>query len=177
MRPDHRHVRAKGLHRERDAGEQTTATGAHHDGADLGQVMEDLQSESALASHDVGVVERVDDDGAGLLCERLRRGDRLVDGGTREVDIGAIRSGRGDLRDARALGHEDRGRNPEQLRGKSDTLRMIARGRCDHTPLLRLIAKAGNAGVGATDLERSRSLEVLRCEEDRPTHSIGEPAG
>ncbi|GMA86139.1 hypothetical protein GCM10025868_13890 [Angustibacter aerolatus] len=93
LHPDDPDVGSLRLHRRRDARQQSAATGAHHDGAHVRALLEDLEAHRALAGHDVGVVERVDQHRARLGLERAGVHEAVVDRQADLLDPGAVGTG------------------------------------------------------------------------------------
>ena len=125
--PDHADVGAQRLDRDRHAGQQAAPAGGHQHGLHLGHLLEDLQAHGALPGDDVGVVERVDEDGTGLLGERLRGGQHVLEVPA-EAHLRAVARGGRDLGDRRPVGHEHGGAGAEHLRGERDALGVVAGG-------------------------------------------------
>ena len=172
---DHAHVRTQRLDGDRDTGDQAAATRGYDDGGGVGHLLDDLEPEGALAGDDVAVVERVDEHCPGLLGELRRRGQAVLEHARREPDVGAVAAGSPLLRDRRAVGHEDGGRDAVLLRGQRDALRVVAgRGRHDAEGTL-LVGEPGDPDGGAADLERAGALEVLALEVHRHPGERGEP--
>ena len=97
--PDDAHVGSQPLDRGRDAREQPAASRRDQHGGGLGGLLEDLEAGRALAGHDVGVVEGVDQDGTGLVGERLGGDEGLGEVLTGEAHLGAVPPGGVGLRD------------------------------------------------------------------------------
>ena len=176
LHTDDAHVGTQRLDRDGDAGEQPAAAGAHHHGLDVGHLLEDLQAGGARPGNDVLVVEGVHEDRAGLVAERLRGHERLVDDVPVEAHLGAVRACRLDLGDWRALRHEHRCPDAEQRGRERDPLRVVAGAGRDDTARGFVGGQPGQAGVGAADLERPRALQVLALEPDRPADPFRERA-
>ena len=176
LHPDDLHVRLHLLDRERDAGEQPTASGAHDDGLDVGNLVHDLQAESPLTRHDVLVVEGVDQHRTRLLGEGACRDQGLVHGGAVEPDIRAIPARRLDLRDRGVYRHEDGHGDVEQLTCERHPLRVVTGARSDYSASTLVIRQLSDAVVGAADFERSSALQVLRDQIHGPTHLLGQPS-
>ena len=173
---DHPHVGSLGLDRGGDAGEEAATTQRDDHGLDVRALLEDLQPAGALPSDDVDVVERVDQDRAGLGFELLGPHEALVDRGTDELDVGAVGAGRVLLRDRSAVGHEDGGLDAEQLGRERDTLGVVAGAGGDDALGALLLGELGDPQVGAADLERAGALEVLALDLDLLTGQRVEPA-
>ena len=95
-----------------DAREQASATDRHDDGVDVGQLLQQLETESALTGDHVGVVEGVHERRL-LFCgqgERALTGLAVIAAG--QDDLGAVGDGGFDLAEGRRLRHDDGGRTP-----------------------------------------------------------------
>jgi len=169
-------VRALGLDRRRDAGEEAAAAERHDHGPDVRRLLQDLEPARALAGDDVDVVEGMDQDRAGLRLELVRSDQALVDRGPDELDVGAVRAGGVLLRDRCAVGHEDGRLDAEQLRRERDTLGVVAGAGRHHTLGPLLLRQLGDPQVRSADLERSGPLEVLALDPDPLTGDRVEPA-
>jgi hypothetical protein len=120
------------------------------------------------------VVERVDEHGPGALGELGGRGDAAVDVLADEVHPGAVAARGADLRDRGLFGHEHRGLDAEHLGGQRHPLGVVARARGHHSAGALLVVEPGDAGVGATDLERSGALQVLALQPHRPAAQLAQ---
>ena len=109
-------------------GEQSAAAGRHDDDIRRGQVAEDLQTERALTRDDLGVVVRVQERGVLLLADLARLGVSVVIAVAREHDGRAVALSGLRLGDGRGLGHDDRGRDAEAVRGVGHALRVVSGG-------------------------------------------------
>ena len=102
---------------------------------------------------------------APVSCGEGPGGDqRLVEVLAVEDDVGAVRLGRADLGDRRALGHEDGGLDAEQAGRQGHALGVVAGGRGDHAVGALGLGQPGDPQVGAAGLERAGALEVLELE-------------
>lgn len=129
---DDPHVGADRLDRDRYPRGQAAAADAHDDRAHLGALLQDLQPQRALARDDVGVVEGVDEDGAGPLRVLLGRRQRLVDHLAVQPYLGAVLPGGRDLGQRGPDRHEDGGADAQQGRGEGHSLGVVARAGGDH---------------------------------------------
>ena len=68
-----------------------------NDGVEVGDRVEQLEAERALADDDVAVVERVDEHRAGALGELGGQAQRRLDGRALEHDVGAVAARREQL--------------------------------------------------------------------------------
>ncbi len=151
----------------RDARDEAAAADRDDDRRDVRHLVEDLEPQRSLPGDHVGVIERRDEDGAGLCREVGRRAQRLVDDAAAEHDVGAVRPGGLELGDRDADRHEDRGVDAELARGEGDALRVIACRRRDDAALPLLGGQLREPVVRAADLVGAGALEVLALEHDR----------
>ena len=77
------------LQRTRDAGDQAAAADGDDDGVEVGVLLEQLQTDCALPSHDLEVVERVDEDLVLLLHHTLRFSSSIVEAVAEQDDVRA----------------------------------------------------------------------------------------
>ena len=166
---------AQRLHRDRDAGQQSAAAGRHQHGLHVGRLLDDLQADGALSGHDVEVVERVDEDRAGLRLVGPRGLEGVLEVAALEDHLGAVPPRGLLLGDRRALGHEHGGVDAEQLGRQRDALRMVAGRRRHHAAGALLLREPRDPGVGAAGLERAGALEVLALEVDRAADQRRQP--
>ena len=152
------------MHRRGNSGDQPATAGRHHDGCDIGNLLQDLQPDGGLPGDDVGVIERVDQHNAVLLGKFMRRNQRVVDRLADQVNPRAIRLCGQKLGQRDIHRHEHRRRDPQLGRGPRNALRMVACAGRDHPAGPVLEAQIGDPVVGATRLERPSALQVLALE-------------
>ena len=159
-----------------DAGGQASAADGDEDGGDgFGVLAGDLQPDRALAGDDVGVVERVYEDGAGLRRAPGRLGEGLVEGVAMQDHVAAQRPHGGDLDGGRGDRHDD-GRDRAALpRREGDTLGVVAGRGADDAARQLLRRQGGDLVVGAADLEREDRLQVLALLQHRPAEPGRKP--
>lgn len=174
LHPDDPYVRPQRLHGDRDTGRETAAADPDEDGPHLRALLQDLQADGALARDDVAVVEGVDEHRAGAVRVLLGGQEGLVDDLPVQAHVGAVLLGRGHLRQWRPDRHEHRRVDPEEGGGQCHALRVVARARGDDAGGPLLGAQAGDAYVGAAELEGAGALEVLALEVDRGAGECGE---
>ena len=162
------------LDRGRDAGDEPAAADPEHHGVDVGHVLEQLEAERRLPGHDVAVVERRDQHGAGALGELGGQAERRGDGLALEHDVGAVPARRQQLRHRHAHRHEDRRVDPQRLRGERHALRVVAGRRRDHAAAALLGGELGEPVHGAADLERPGALQVLHLQHHRRSQHLAE---
>ena len=131
-------VRALGLHADDlhagvdllnargHAGKQAAAAGRHDDDVRRGQIAEDLEAERALTGNDLGVIVGVQERGVLLLADLAGFGVGVVIAVAREHNGGTVALRGLRLGDGRGLGHDNRGRDAEAVRGVGHALRMVA---------------------------------------------------
>ena len=126
----------------------------------------DLASNGALTRDDMGMIEGVDENRAGLACMLGSGGQGLAEIRTREDHLGAVPLRCLDLRERGSRRHEHRRTSLVEGCRKCDTLRVVA-GRNGHDPGGLLFgAQPSDAVVRTSDLERAGPLEVLAFDED-----------
>ncbi len=128
----------------------------------------DLQPHRALAGDDVGIVERVDEDRAGLVFQLSRMSIGGVETVAMQHDVAAQRADGGDLDARRGGRHDDGGGRVATRRRQGHALRVIAGRGADDPSRQFAFGHAGDLVVGAADLEREDGLQVLALQEDGP---------
>src|SRR5690606_19428555 len=161
----------------RDAGEEPAAADGDEDGADVGPVFQDLEPDGALARDDVRVVERRDHGEAALRGDGFGPCPPLDGGRAFAHDLGTEPSSALDLDLRCGDRHHDDGGDAEAPGGERHGLRVVA-GRVgdDACPAERL-GQPRDHGVGAPQLERAATLEVLALEADLGADLLREPVG
>ena len=91
-----------------DSGQQTAPAHTDQYGLDFWALLENLQATGPLPGDDVRVVERVDEDSAGLGLELLCPHQTFVNAGAELLDVGAIGTRGVELGNRRAQRHEYR---------------------------------------------------------------------
>ncbi len=122
-------------------------------------------TDRALPGDDVGVVERRDEDRAGLGLDLLDPGRTFRQ--LHELDPGPVSQGREPLHIGGLSGHHHGGPDPRLAGGSGQRLRVVA-GRVRHDPsstFLRI--QHGYRVSRAPRLERPGDLQVLRLEQQR----------
>ena len=138
------------------AGEQSAAAGRHDDDVRRGQVAEDLEAERTLAGNDLGVIVGVQERGVLLLADLAGLGVSVVIAVAREHNVRAVALRGLRLGDGRGLGHDDRGRGAEAVRGVGHALCMVTG--------LAALDEGGDLVARAADLERTGLLAVFVLE-------------
>ncbi len=174
FRPHHLDPRPHRARRDRVAGDQPAAADRDHQHVEIGDLLQHLQRDRALAGDDQGVVVGVDPGQVALLRERggarLRLGNALA----LEHDLRAIGPGRRHLHVGRRLGHHDGGRNAEARRVVGDRLSVVAGRHGDHAARALRGIERGELGHRAALLERVRYLQVLVFDEHLGAGQRGE---
>ncbi|MNQ40002.1 hypothetical protein D3C85_536410 [compost metagenome] len=149
-----------------DAGRQTAAADGHEDGVDGVRVLtQNLQPHRALPRDHVGVVEGVDEGGAGFLFQDAGVGVGVVEAVAVQHHVSAQGLDRRHL-DARRGGRHDDGRGRAAFRRRQrHALRVIARRGADDAARQLGLAQGGDLVVGAANLEREDRLQVLALQQ------------
>ena len=157
-------VGAPALGRDRDAGHEPAAADGHDDRVDVGDRVDDLEADGALARDDRRVVERGHERGAGVGRQLERGRERAGEVGAREHHLGFVDLGARDLGERRVGGHDDGRRDPEPVGVVGEALRVVA-GRRGHDPFGPVRLRQRQEEVeGAPFLERRRELQVLELQ-------------
>jgi len=135
--------------------------------------VQQLEPDRALAGDHVGVVEGVDQRGAGVGRTLGGQLERLLNRAAAEAHVRPQPLDRGDLRDGRVAGHEDLAADPREPRGLRDGARVVARARGDQ-PAARALAQRRHLGQRAAQLEGARRLQRLGLQHDRAAGRLGE---
>ena len=138
----------------------------HDDRREVGDVLEQLEPERALAGDHDGVVEGVDEGHPGLGGALARGGDGAPRPRSRVPHRRAEGRAAVDLRDRRAVGHEDLARHAAHARGLRERPRVVA-GAPGRDAAGAAVAEGGELVQRAADLERPRALEVLGLQRHR----------
>ena len=142
----------------------------HH--VDVGDVVEELQPERAMAGHDRGVIERVHERETALVPNALQCPERVADVIALEDDLGAVPSARLDFRGVRVGRHHDGHRDAGLRAGPGVGLPGVAGGHRDRAaPPLVGIERRDPVRHPAR-LERAGLLEMLRLDVET---IVGEP--
>ena len=118
-----------------------------------------------MTGDDAVVVVRRDDRQAAPGGELFGDTPPLLAGGSDEEDLGAIGSDPIAFDAGRVRRHDDDGGRPEQPRGPSNSLRVVAGRVGDHAPRELVSGQGRHGRVGAANLERPDGLERLGLEE------------
>ena len=145
-------------------GKQSAAAGRHDDDVRRGQVAEDLEAERTLTGNDLGVIVGVQERGVLLLADLAGLGVSVVIAVAREHNVRAVALRGLRLGDGRGLGHDDRGRYAEAVRGVGHALCMVAGRRGHDGPGLAAFDERRDLVARAADLERTGLLAVFVLE-------------
>ena len=105
--PDNADIGAPLFHRRRETGDQPAAPDGGDDGPGLGNFVQDLQADGALARDDIGVIEGGNHCQPPVGLDFLRSLVGVVEGGAVEFDLGAQRPHRVEFGVGRGFGHDD----------------------------------------------------------------------
>ncbi len=150
----------------RDPADQPAAADRDQDGLGVRDLLRELGGERALAGDDLGLVERVQDEGAGLGRAGGAGLESLVVVAGDQVDLGALLRDPARLDRRRGLGDEDLGavaQAPGRVRDGEPEV--APRGR-DHAGLRHV--RREHLAEGAPRLERSRVLQELELQRQPP---------
>lgn len=98
---------------------QSAAAGRNENHVNERQVAQDFERDGALTGHDVLIVERMDELGAGLLTDLARLGVGFIVDVARENDVRAVALRRGDLGDGVERGMTMVDLTPTELAAKA----------------------------------------------------------
>ena len=164
LHPDHLHRGVKQLGQGGHPRRQPAAPHRDQDHVHIGQVLENLIGDGALAGGHGEVVEGVDVGEPLLPAQLCRQRRRVVEGFAVEHHLGPVVLGIVHLYQGGGGGHDDGGRHPRRPGGVGHPLGVVAR-RGGHQPaLLLLIGEGGALEVGPTDFICPGDLHVFRLD-------------
>ena len=140
----HAHARAQVTRGRRHARDQPAAADRHHEGIEILDILQQLERDHTLASHDRRVVEGVHVVQPAFVGHPHRDGVGLVVRGALQHDLGAVALNGGHLGQRRADRQHDRRRHAEQARRQRHALAVVA-GRCGQHAARRAAAAASPA--------------------------------
>ena len=149
----------------RDAARQPAPADGYEDGRGVREVLDDLEPDRTLTGDDAVVVVRRDDRQAAPGGELFGDTPPLLAGGADDEDLGAIGSDPIALDARRVGGHDDDGGRPEQSRGPSNSLCVVAGRVRDHAARELVSWQRRHGRVRTAKLERPDGLERLGLEE------------
>ena len=154
-------VGLQALDGEGDAADQAAAA----DGADhllhVGELLQNLQADGALAGNDVGVVEGMGEGVAVELGQAVGLPGSVVIHAGDQDHFRAVALGGLHLADGGAGGHADDGLDAQLGGGQGDALGVVAGGAGDDTALGLIGGQRTDLVVSAADLEGTGQLQVL----------------
>ena len=174
LHADHADVGPLGLDGQRHTADESPAADGDEHGLDVGQLLEQLEPERALAGDHARIVERMDEELAALGAQRPRQLVGVVVVASIQDHLGAVASRRRDFDERRVLGHDDRGRDAEPLGVERDGETVVTGAGGDDARAPRIGAQLEQEVGGAALLERARHLEVLELHETARAGELGE---
>ena len=157
-------LRAEALDREGDTGDQSAATDRHDHRVHILELVEDLETDRALARDDRFVVVRMDEGHARLLLELDGLVMGIIVGALHEADLCAETLRALNLHDRRTIRHTDDALDPHLRRCERDTLRVVTGAAGYDTVTALLLAQLTDLIVGTAYLEAAGYLQVLGFE-------------
>ena len=153
------------LDRAGDSGGQPAAAVRDHDRIRVGQVLQYLQPDCAVAGHHRRVLDRVHEQSVQPV--EVAGDDDVPPGVVRDLQHPAAQPlDRGDLGLGRVIGHDDSGRDAELARRPGDALGHVPRAGGDQALGPRAGRREHDRVGRAADLERVDGLQVLQLEVD-----------
>ena len=146
---------------EGDAADEAAAADGADDLLDLGQLLQDLQANGALAGHDIVIVEGMGKGVAVLGGQAGGLAGSVVVHTGDQNDLSAVLLGGLHLADGGAGGHADDGLDAKLGGGESDALGMVAGGAGDDALGSLAGGQRTDLVVSAADLESTGQLQVL----------------
>src|ERR1019366_7763364 len=150
------------LQRAGDAGDQSAAADGHHDGFDVGDLLEKFEADGALAGDDLGVVEGVDEGAAFFNAAAQGLFAGFVVAGAEEDDFSAVGAGGGDLDLRSGERHDDLGANAARAGVEGDPLGVVSGAGRDDAALAFGFAQRQQLVERASFLEGAGALEVFK---------------
>ena len=157
-------IRPQGLDGKGNAGNQAAAAHRHNHGVQIGQLIQDFQTDGALACNHQFIVVGMDEGhpGFGLELDGLVVG--VVVGARHQTDFGAQILGIFHLHDGGAVRHADNAFDPPAGGSQGHTLGVVARRTGDDAPAPLFFRELADLVVGAPHLETAGHLEVFGLE-------------
>ena len=157
-------LRAEALYREGDTGDQSAATDRHDHRVHILELVEDLETDRALARDDRIVVVRMDEGHARLLLELDGLIMGIIVGALHEADLCTETLRALDLHDRRTIRHADDALDAHLRRREGHALCVVAGAAGHDTVTALLLAELTDLIVGAAHLEAAGHLQVLGLE-------------
>ena len=154
-------LRAEALDREGNTGDQSAATDRHDDRIHILELVEDLETDRALARDDRIVVVRMDEGHARLLLELDGLIMCIIVGALHEADLCTEPLRALDLHDRRTIRHADDALDAHLRRREGDALCVVAGAAGHDTVTALLLAELTDLIVGAAHLEAAGHLQIL----------------
>ena len=154
--------------------EQTAAANTHNHGVNVRNLLQDFQTDSALTGNNVFIVEGVHKHRAGLFGVALRLRQSLVHSHTVQLNLSAVITGRGNLRQCRTQRHVNTSLNAQTISRQSHTLSVVTRARRHDAAFLLLLGKLRHTHVRTAHLEGTGTLQVLALEENLGTEPLAQ---
>ena len=152
---------AQALDGESHAGDQAAAADGHDDRIHIGQLVQDLQADGALARDDQLVIVGVDEGHAGLLLELDGAVVGVVVGTLDQLYLRAQALGAFHFHNRGTVGHADHTFNAHAGGGQRHALGMVAGRAGDHALGAFFLAQLADFIVGTADLEAAGHLQVF----------------
>ena len=162
LHPDHLHMGVEQLGQGGHPGGQPAPANGHQNHVHIGQILEDLVGDGALARGHGEVVKGVNVGQPLLLTQLGGQGRRVVKGLPLKDDPGPVVLGVIHLHQGGGGGHDHRGGDARSLGGIGHPLGMVAGGGGDQPPLLFLPGEGGALEVGPPDLIGPGDLHIFR---------------
>jgi len=166
FRADYANLRAHGFRGDGCAAQKAATADGRDDDVEIRKIFEQFEGCGALAGDDLGIVVRMDKDGAGFFLKGFAGG---VAGGDVVLAFGdAAAVGLDGLAfDARgSAGHDDPCGNPSAAGSESNCAGMIAGGLRDHAELGFVVGERKNGIRGSAEFEGAGFLEIFALEEE-----------
>ncbi len=164
LHPEHPHRGVEQLGQGGHPRRQPAAPHGDQNHVHIGQVLENLIGDGALAGGHGEVVEGVDVGQALLLAQPGGQGRRVVKGLAVEEHAGPIVLGVVHLHQGGGGGHDDGGGHSRRPGGVGHPLGVIAGGGRHQSPGLLLLGQSGALEVGPPDFVRPGDLHILRLD-------------
>ena len=156
---------------------QPAAADGHQDDVHVGQVLEDLIGDGALAGGHLQVVEGVDIGQPLLLRQLGGQLGGLVKDLTVEDDLGPVVLGIVHLHQGGGGGHDDGGGHAGGLGSVGHALGVVAGGGGDQAPLPLFLGQGADLIVSAPDLVGAGDLHIFGLEIDPVAAALGQGRG
>ena len=146
-----------------NAGDETAAADRYNDDVDIGQILDDLETNRALTGHDKRILVRMHECEAALFAQLLHLLERLEHVAVQD-DFSAVASAGIDFGLRRVRRHDNRAGNSFSSGAVGEGLRMIAGGDADHAARFFLRAQMMQAVEDTARLEGAGFLKAFGLE-------------